>query len=95
MANFPFSFKVLGYNYDEKYYFTDTGFGIASSYAHAAKVVEEYFGDELISIKDLSLYEESPLILCSEQEIIKYQEDRYKKTKCDKEGVPIDDSDIR
>ena len=94
MANFPFSFKVLGYNHEKKYYFTDTGFGIASSYAQAAKVVEEYFGDELISIKDLSLYEESSLILCSEEEIIKYKEDNYKEIKCDKEGEPIDDSDI-
>lgn len=61
----------------ENKYARESGMAFCTSYAHAAAQIEEYYGEDLISIKHLMLYEESPLIILSEQTIKDYSEANY------------------
>ena len=78
MSMSPFSFSVVvyhGYNKDtgESNYHRQQGMGFADSFAHAAGIVENYYGSDLISIQKLELFEESDLILLPQSHIDEYK----------------------
>lgn len=64
---YPFCFKVLGYNADDKEYFEECGMGLAASYGKAAEILEKRYGDELVAIKRLELLEEDSVIVMPEK----------------------------
>ena len=78
---FPFSYKVIWYNEiykDPDYKFSeDCGMGLADSYADAARQIEQYYGHDLVTIKELTLYEENSLIILDENVIKKYANEEY------------------
>ena len=78
MSNYPFAFSVVVYHgYDkntgESNYHRQQGMGFADSFAHAAGIVENYYGSDLISIQKLELFEESDLILMPQACINEYK----------------------
>lgn len=82
----PFSYVAIIY-VDGKYY-REAGMGIASSYAQASEYIEGYYGPDLISIKELTMYEDTNLIILSEKAVKKYHDDLYygNMRECDKDG---------
>lgn len=73
----PFSYSaiILGSineTANEYTYILEHGMSFANSYADAASILESYYGDDLITIKDLTLYEESPVILTTQEQIKNY-----------------------
>lgn len=61
---YPFYFKVLILVEDKQVY--NCGMGVASGYSDAASFIEKYYGDELLQIEHLELFEESNLIFLPE-----------------------------
>ena len=92
---YPFRFKAQNFNHDDdegKYYIIN-GMGVCTSYSDAAEQIETYFGDELCSILNITLFQEDNLIFLSEETC-----DEYSKTcfpsikysyKCTPEGEKI------
>lgn len=77
MAKYPFSYSVVIFvDYDqeteESRYIFESGMSLADSFADAAHILEEYYGTDLICIKSLELYEESPVILMPRINIEEY-----------------------
>ena len=96
MAMFPFAFTVVFYDeYDEENhenrYRRESGMGIASSYADAMRIIENYYGTDLIAVKHLELFEENELILMPEACIKEYAKnaDNTNSIACDVDGNPI------
>ena len=50
-----FRFKVKGFDHDNDYYFTNCGLGVCESYSDAARSIEDYFDNELISIEKIEV----------------------------------------
>ena len=78
MSMSPFAFSVVvyhGYNKDtgESSYHRQQGMGFADSFAHAAGIVENFYGSDLISIQKLELFEDSDLILMPQACINEYK----------------------
>ena len=79
MSMSPFAFSVVVYhgyyNKDtgESNYHRQQGMGFADSFAHAAGIVENYYGSDLISIQKLELFEKSNLILMPQACINEYK----------------------
>jgi hypothetical protein len=59
--------------------------GVCSSFADAMAQIEEYYGTDLMSVKNLELYEENKLILLSQKTI-----DEYASTDFGIVGMPCD-----
>lgn len=86
---YPFSFEAIIYDEftENNDYLLTSGMGFAHSYSDAADKIDKNFGDELIKIKYLELYEESDLLLLPREVIRKYANDEYKhEIPCDKDG---------
>ena len=97
--NFPFSFSVVYYcgeyvesscdNSDnictKMNYIRENGMGICTSFADAMAQIEEYYGSDLMSVKNLELYEENKLILLPQKTI-----DEYASTDFGIVGMPCD-----
>ena len=66
MCKYPFHYKVYCKNYDEKYFYYQQGIGFCENFAHAAQQIEAIYGNELIAIKHLELFEEEHLIALPE-----------------------------
>lgn len=60
--NYPYTFIVNGYNHDRNTYYEQCGIGICSSFANASGQIEQRYGDELVSIKHLCLYDADSVI---------------------------------
>ena len=78
MSNYPFAFSVVVYqSYDEDAgepsYHRQQGMGFADSFAHAAGILENFYGSDLINIQKLELFEESDLILMPQSCIDEYK----------------------
>ena len=58
----PFVYTVQCYDFDEKNDDLESGIGICEHFKDAADILEIRFGNELIAIKHLELYEESTTI---------------------------------
>ena len=91
--NYPFSYTIVYIDYvNENSYFRESGMGIAQSYANAMAIIENFYGDDLISVRKLELYEESPLIILPEQVTEDYAKTSndydFPKVFCDANGNP-------
>ena len=53
-------------------YRRESGMGLAQSYAHAMEQIEKYYGDDLIAVKHLELFEDNSIILLPEHVIHDY-----------------------
>ena len=65
--SYPFSFSAIVYDgYDnttkEHEHVLCSGISFADSYSKAASIIENYYGDTLIAIKEIRLYEEDEII---------------------------------
>ncbi len=80
---YPFGFTVIFQSDDS--YFRESGMGLAESYAHAMKKIEEHYEYDLIAVKHLELFAEDTLIYLPEKII-----HDYAKTDYGFEGVPCD-----
>lgn len=91
---FPFSFKVVIVDccaYSTDSYVLESGMGICNSYSQAAKYIESYYGDDLIQIKELMLYEASELIILPPESIEDYTKSSHiSYIECDINGNPLD-----
>ena len=90
--SYPFSYTVVHIDHDnENSYLRESGMGIAQSYADAMVIIEDFYGEDLISVRKLELYEESPLIILPEQVTEDYAEAsndyNFPKVYCDAKGV--------
>ena len=91
---YPFCFAaVVTEGFDEelkKYtYVLDSGMGFAKSYSDAAAQVESYYGDDLVSINKLELFENTSLMFFPQRVIDEYRKDSYAGVPCDLDGNPI------
>lgn len=66
MCKYPFHYKVYCQNLDEKYFYYQQGIGLCESFTDAADQIEKTYGNELIAIKQLELFEEETLIALPE-----------------------------
>ena len=100
MSNYPFTFVAVVYHgYDKENnassYHRQQGMGFAESFAHAAGIIENHYGSELINIQKLELFEESNLILMPQSCIDEYKYREFSaeaygpdiSAPCDAEGV--------
>ena len=102
MSNYPFTFSVVVYHGHDKetgesIYHRQQGMGFADSFSHAAGIIENYYGSELINIQKLELFEESDLILMPQSCIDEYKRREFSaeaygpdiSALCDAEGKLI------
>ena len=103
MAAYPYSFTVVIYHsFDtEKQvgkYRRDSGMGIATSFADAAKQIENYYDNDLVSIQTLELHEENRLIFLPEGCIEEYKRAEWDGSStqipCDYNGVPVIEEEV-
>lgn len=59
---YPFTFEVICYSKETYNDYKQRGVGFCEDFSDAAKIIERYYGVELIAIKHLELYEDSNLI---------------------------------
>ena len=91
---YPFTYTVQGYDYsDTEGYYLESGVGICESFTDAADILEKRYGNELIAIKHLELYEDSTVITLPKgtfDEVVDCLEsDECFEVKCDEKGVKI------
>ena len=88
---YPFAYTVQGYNEYTREYYLENGIGLCESYSDAAKIIELCYGDELVAIKHLEIYEENTLITLPQKtfdEVINCIESAEAfEVKCDEKGV--------
>ena len=89
--NYPFCFSAVvceGLNEETKKYeySLQHGMGFADSYSDAASFVENYYGDDLMAINKLELFEESGLMIFPKKVIDDYRKDSCVGEPCDMEG---------
>lgn len=90
-CNCPFCFTAVvseGFNEKTKKheYSLQHGMGFADSYSEAASFVENYYGEDLMAINKLELFEESGLMLFPKKVIDDYRKDSYAGEPCDYNG---------
>ena len=88
---YPFSYTVVYIDHDnENSYLRESGMGFADSYAHAMAIIEKYYDCDLISVRKLELYDDTPLIILPEQVTEAYAEAsndyNFPKIFCDVNG---------
>jgi hypothetical protein len=100
MAVYPFGFTAIIYEeYDPdnrvSIYRRESGMGLADSYKTAAQHLEDYYGDDLVSIKHLELFAEDNLILLPEAVIMGYAKTEfgYIGQHCDVDGNILPEPD--
>ena len=77
MSMYPYTFTVVFYNdlnsdANTNHYKRESGMGLAESFSAAVKQLEQYYGDDLIAVKHLELFEENNIILLPEHVIEDY-----------------------
>ena len=89
---YPFSYTAHCFDQLENSgYYLESGMGFAETFGEAADYVESYYGDELLTIKELTLYEESPLLILPTEIINKFTSYQNGKLAipCDIKGRPL------
>ena len=91
--SYPFSYTIVRIDHDnENSYLRESGMGLAESYANAMAIIEKYYSNDLISVRKLELYEDSPLIIFPEQVTEDYakasNDYNFPKVFCDAKGNP-------
>ena len=98
MSMYPFSYSAVYYSGIDpatniSKYACESGMSFCDSFAEAASIITELYGDDLICIKDLTLYEENAVILLPAETIHNYATDPFHEKvgfRCDEFGVPFD-----
>lgn len=70
---YPFTYKVTFFTDDYKTENTQCGIGFADSFTSAAEIIEDYYGNTLLSIDRIYLMEEGDLIEIPEEEMKKIE----------------------
>ena len=102
MSMYPFSYSAVHYAGTDSAtglskYRCESGMGFCDSFSEAAYIITERYGDDLICIKDLTLYEEDSVILLPTEIIRKYTTDPFHECaqfRCDGFGNPIDEKNM-
>ena len=102
MTNYPFSYTAVVYlgGVGEHEYVLESGMGLAGSFADAAGTIENYYGSDLVSIKELCLHEENDLIILHREDIVAYAEREDKgdyqsvQIPCNYQGIPVPDCGV-
>jgi hypothetical protein len=63
--------------------------GLAENFTCAMEYIEDYYGEELIAVKHLELFEENELIILSPKVIKNYAKGKYSGIPCDAKGNPL------
>ena len=91
---YPFTFTVRGYDHESGY--LENGVGICESFADAMSILEKRYGDELIAVKYLELFEEDRVIILPTETFEKVLEalNTYENwsVPCNEKGVKISDA---
>lgn len=90
---YPFRFKVQIFDSDERTYYISNGLGLCTSYANAAKQIENHFKEDLCAILFLELYAEEELIFLTEDTCDNYSTSEFPEIdyayKCNTKGEKI------
>ena len=91
---YPFTYTIQGYDYSNtEEYYLENGVGICESFADAAHILEKRYGNELIAVKHLELYEDNTVITLPKgtfDEVVDCLEsNECFEVKCDEKGVRI------
>lgn len=91
---YPFTYTVQGYDYhDTEEYYLENGVGICESFTDAADILEKRYGNELIAIKHIELYEENTVITLPKStfdEVVDcLKSDECFEVKCDEKGNKV------
>jgi hypothetical protein len=91
---YPFVYKVLCFDSDQEYYFTQSGMGMCNSFGHAAQIIESYYDKVLVAVKNLELLEDRSLIVLPDdicEMVLGIEESNIScETECDSKGVPVE-----
>lgn len=102
MSMYPFSYSAVYYNgvdpeIGTSRYRCESGMGFCNDFAEAAAIIAERYGDDLVCIKDLTLYEEDAVILLPAETIHNYAIDMFHDNaqfRCDEFGNPINEKNM-
>lgn len=92
MTTYPFAYKVVIVDYeDPKKCLKECGLGFCTSFTHAVSQLEDYYGQDICKILDLELFEESHLLITTEQFVDEYAHIDYADyaVPCDYDGNTI------
>lgn len=70
---YPFSYKVTYYDEISEKEKQECGIGFADSFTDAAEIIEDEYKEILISIDRIYLFEESSVIIITEEEMNKIE----------------------
>ena len=70
---YPFSYKVTYYDEISKKEKQECGISFADSFTNAAEIIEDEYREILISIDHIYLFEESSVIIVTEEEMNKIE----------------------
>ena len=88
---YPFSYEVIIIDsFNTSNYLKECGMGLADNFTDAMEYIENYYGEDLIAVKHLELFEESDLIILSPKVIKNYAKGKYAGIPCDVNGDLIE-----
>ena len=91
---YPFSYEVIVIDtlrtpHTPNHYFKECGMGLAENFTNAMEYIEDYYGEDLVAVKNLELFEENDLIILSPKVIKNYSKGKYSGISCDAKGNPL------
>lgn len=89
---YPFVYEAVIYIDDDDDYIIECGLGLATSFADAARIIEQRYDPDLICIKNLELLESDMTIIVSKEVKDKIVKEEYinETIHCDAHGNIID-----
>lgn len=97
MSMYPFSYSAVCFTEIDpatgtSKYMCESGMGFCNSFADAVFIIAERYGDDLVCVKNLVLYEEDTVIPLPAEIIHNYATDMFHDNaqfRCDEFGVPF------
>lgn len=84
---YPFSYEVIIIDsFNTSNYLKECGMGLADNFTDAMEYIENYYGEDLIAVKHLELFEKNDLIILSSKVIKNYVKGKYAGIPCDVNG---------
>ena len=91
---YPFSYEIIIIDsFNTSNYLKECGMGLADNFTDAMEYIEDYYGEDLIAVKHLELFEESDLIILSPKVIKNYAKGKYAGIPCDVNGDLIENQE--
>ena len=91
---YPFSYELIIIDsFNTSNYLKECGMGLADNFTDAMEYIEDYYGEDLIAVKNLELFEESNLIILSPKVIKNYAKGKYSGIPCDVNGNPLENQE--